>query len=238
MRPLIGITTSFSEDEEENFIKRAYVRALEQAGGVPLLLPAVTEPEAISRMLDTVDGVLLEGGDDLDPAWYGATPSWQCGHVCFQRDAFELALCHRLVQRKDRAVLGICRGIQVMNVALGGTLYQDLKSELPQSLAHQQKALPCYVSHPIQVDDGSPLHDILGMDRLMVNSHHHQAMREVAPTLTAIAHAPDGVVEAVALQEHPFFLGVQWHPERLCDQPHQLALFKAFVQASGEISRR
>lgn len=233
MQPIIGVTTSISDDENLLQLNRSYTGAIIQAGGTPILLPACEDSESIKRCSAICDGLLLSGGDDVDPSAYGEAQSWLCGTVSPLRDSFELALCRQFL-RMNKPILAICRGIQVLNVALGGTLYQDLQSDLPESLAHRQKQKPWYASHPVSLEAGSLLSGILAADAVAVNSHHHQAIARPGNGLIICATAPDGVIEAVELPSHPFCVGVQWHPERLWDQPltsaHQ-RLFLSFVEA-------
>lgn len=231
--PIIGITTSLNEDENVLMMNRSYPEALACTGALPLLLPATEDPEAISRYAALCSGLLLSGGDDLDPSAYGEAQSWHCGAICPLRDSFELALCKEFL-RLRKPILGICRGIQVLNVALGGTLYQDLQSEYADSIAHRQKQRSCCHSHPVQLAEGSRLAALYGADTLAVNSHHHQAVRQPGAGLIISAAAPDGVIEAVEHAELPFCIGVQWHPERLWNQPASAIhtrLFRAFADA-------
>lgn len=231
--PMIGITTSVMTDTLVMHMNPSYSDAVLRAGGTPLLLPVTGDAAAVARYAQLIDGLLLSGGDDIDPARYGEAQSWNCGDICPLRDEFELALC-REVLRLQKPIFGICRGIQLLNVALGGTLYQDLKTEHPGSLAHQQHQKPDYTSHPVTIVPDTLLHRILGTEMLAVNSHHHQALRELPTLLRVTATAPDGVIEAAEHTEHPFCLAVQWHPERLAWKPGQeahTALFRAFVDA-------
>lgn len=233
MQPIIGITTSLSDDESLLQLNRTYTRAISHAGGIPILLPTCDETDSLSRYAGICDGLLLSGGDDVDPSAYGEAQSWHCGTISPLRDCFELALCRQFL-KMNKPILAICRGIQVLNVALGGTLYQDLQSDLPESLAHRQKQKPWYASHPVSLVRDSILSGILAADAIAVNSHHHQAVAQPGKGLRICATAPDGVIEAVELPSHPFCIGVQWHPERLWDQPLTNAherLFRAFVDA-------
>lgn len=233
MKPIIGITTSVAPDTLLLQMNRSYPQAIEHAGGVALLLPATENAETIAHYASVVDGLLLSGGDDVNPSRYGELQGWECGDICPLRDVFEIALCRRIIPM-GKPVLGICRGIQLLNVALGGTLYQDLRHDLPGSIAHRQKQQACHVSHMARLLEGSRIHTIAGSASVHVNSHHHQAVRELAPELLASAWAPDGVIEAVESRNHPFCLAVQWHPERLWDQPGgqvHARLFQAFVNA-------
>lgn len=233
MQPIIGITTSISEDESLLQMNRSYVRAISAADALPVLLPATEDASVIASYAQMCHGLLLSGGDDIDPSVYGEAQSWQCGSISPLRDAFELALCREFLRLK-KPILAICRGIQVLNVALGGTLYQDLQTERASSIAHRQKQKAWYASHPVSFAEGSLLSGILQADAIAVNSLHHQAVRETGAGLVASAISPDGVIEAVELPGHPFCLGVQWHPERLWDQSATAAharIFRAFTEA-------
>lgn len=235
MLPVIGVTTSVNEDESILQMNRSYIAALMQAGAAPLMLPPTEDEALIIRYVGMIDGLLLSGGGDVDPSCYGEAQRWECGEISPVRDAFELRLCKAFLSSGSKPLLGICRGIQVLNAALGGTLYQDLASEFPAAtIAHRQKQRPLYTSHTVTVDACSHLSRIIGCEQLHVNSHHHQAVKHLAEPLRAVAAAPDGVIEAVEQPGHPFCIGVQWHPERLCDQKGgdgHARLFSAFVQA-------
>lgn len=231
--PIIGITTSVNEDESILQMNRSYPGAIAQAGGLPVLLPPMEDGAALTFYATMCDGLLLSGGDDVDPSAYGEAQSWHCGTVSPLRDAFELALCRRFLQLK-KPILAICRGVQVLNVALGGTLHQDLATDLPGCLAHRQKQRSCYASHPVTLAADSLLAGIYSAEAVAVNSHHHQAVAEPGRGCIIVATAPDGVVEAIEVAGLPFCLGVQWHPERLYDAPggeHHALLFRAFVDA-------
>lgn len=232
MRPVIGITASVSDDRLSYMQKHAYARAIESAGGLPLILPPSFDVSLIDQTLSLLNGLLLAGGDDIDPALYGEARLPECGLVTPIRDVWELPLCRAALDRR-MPVLGICRGVQVMNVALGGTLYQDLQSQRPTALHHAQQEPPEEVTHDVTLIPGSKLADVLGVPRLRVNSHHHQALKDLAPGLTAVSYALDGLIEGAEMPGHPFFLGVQWHPERLWEGTNAAhsRLFQAFVHA-------
>jgi putative glutamine amidotransferase len=237
-RKIVGITCETLQATEKNgarqSLNRAYVWAVERAGGVPVILPTTAEPEVISRYLGVVDGLLLSGGADVNPACFGQKPHPQLGEVDVDRDATELPLIQQAVAQ-DVPIFAICRGIQSLNVALGGTLYQDLPSERPSAIHHQQRELSIprdQFSHSVRIEAGSQLHEIVGADEMRCNSFHHQALRDVAPGLVVTAYAPDGVIEAA---EHPnkhYLIAVQFHPEETA--PHDdrsYRLFAAFVAA-------
>lgn len=235
-QPLIGLPTeripAYSTFAQG--VLETYITALMQAGGVPVLLPTALTGAAMLTAYGRLDGVLLPGGGDIDPARYAASAHPATCEVDVARDQLEIDLTRTLVQANDKPVLGVCRGAQLMNVALGGTLYQDLPTEYPGALAHQtnlQEFARDHLSHPVEVQAGSRLAGLLGTTTVQVNSRHHQAIRQVAPGLHAVAHAPDGVIEGLELPTHRFAVAVQWHPENLQAQPEMKRLFEQFVQA-------
>ncbi|MFN3284842.1 MAG: gamma-glutamyl-gamma-aminobutyrate hydrolase family protein [bacterium] len=227
--PRIGITT-YGRDEQGRFcLPAAYVDAVRRAGGVPLLLPPGEErPE---RVLEVVDGLILAGGGDIDPASYGGQSHPTLYLVDPERDRFELHLARAVVDRSV-PVLGICRGSQVLNVAWGGDLVPHLPEDEDATVRHR---LPPRIptDHPVRVDPGSRLAGILGEPEVSVRSWHHQAVRRVAPGWRAVAWAPDGTVEAVEWQQDAWAVGVQWHPELSLDSPVHRRLFEALVQAAA-----
>ncbi len=229
MRPLVGITSSYTESDVQS-LPANYVAAVESAGGVPLIIPAGISPELVDDLLGTVDALLLSGGPDVDPAFFGEPPHPRLGSVSPQRDMIEIPLARAAVQL-GKPVLAICRGIQVLNVALGGTLYQDIGSQIPGALKHRQEAPRWHGTHDIAVDEDSRLVQLLGSAKIKVNTYHHQCVRDVASQLKVVARAPDGVIEGV---EKPgsFVVGVQWHPECMYDKtPAFRGLFRGLVKA-------
>ncbi|ADD27564.1 gamma-glutamyl-gamma-aminobutyrate hydrolase family protein [Meiothermus ruber] len=229
---LIGVTPQ-SRNTEGLFRTRIwgllepYVRALESQGASIVILPPQAD-DRLPALLRQLDGVLLPGGVDVDPAQFGEEPIPELGEVSLERDAIELFVA-RYTAQHGIPTLGICRGIQVMNVALGGSLYQDLSAQGFRTVQHSQKAEPPVLGHSLELVGPSPL-DKLFEGRFRVNSYHHQALRDLAPGLRAVAAAPDGIVEAVLLEGHPFYLGVQWHPELL---PAQWGVFRLLVEAAA-----
>ncbi|MBQ8313962.1 MAG: gamma-glutamyl-gamma-aminobutyrate hydrolase family protein [Clostridia bacterium] len=231
-RPLIGITAGLNDQKKYQVLSRYFMEAIIAQGALPVMLPLTTDEDLLHSYVDTLDGFLFSGGADVDPLLFGQWQKPGCGSICPLRDAHELTLAKLLLQRSDKPVLGICRGLQVLNIALGGDIYQDLPSEYEGELiAHRQKQPSYYPSHPVSVTEGSLLHRISVKTELMVNSLHHQALHRMG-AWQACATAPDGVIEAAERLQHPFFLGVQWHPERLYESdPAANALFAAFVEA-------
>jgi putative glutamine amidotransferase len=231
--PTVGVIVSYGE--ARLFLER-YGEMLERAGAVPVYLPYPTRPATIERHLARCDGFMATGGEDVDPAEYGHAPRPELGPVDRGRDRFELALLRRAVER-DRPVLAICRGTQALNVALGGTLYQDLRAEVPGALPHEPDPLwepggrlaPC--GHDVTVEPGTLLAGTTGRARLSVNSYHHQAVREPGAGVRVAARAPDGVVEAIELPSRRFALGVQWHLELLDGDRAAAAILGRFLEA-------
>ena len=208
-----------------------YIDAIVAAGGCPFLMPICPTPAFIHQQVNAVDGVLLIGGEDVDPALYSEVPHPKLGEVSQPRDRYERELIRYAVQQR-RPLLGICRGIQVLNVALGGSLYQDLPSQLTGSVPHDVPPWTA-LAHTLDLAPSSCLRAVLGQAQVRINSRHHQAIRTLAPGLVPTAHAPDGVIEAVELPSHPFCLAVQGHPEMLwnAEEPAWARLFSAFVTA-------
>jgi putative glutamine amidotransferase len=212
------------DGRERVTLNTAYVRALESAGLVPLAVPTMLAPERAGAALTAVRGLVLTGGEDVAPDRYGATPHPHLGEVDPGRDAAELALIAAARARRV-PILAICRGIQIVNVALGGTLYQDLDSERPGPVPHSDET----ARHAVRVEAGSLLERTLGTRSASVNSRHHQAIRDLAPGLKAVAWADDGVIEAAepADTTAPWMVAVQWHPEDMTER----ALFEGFARA-------
>lgn len=212
------------DGRERVTLNTAYVRALEDAGLIPLAVPTMLAPRLAAAALEAVRGLVLTGGEDVAPDRYGARPHPSLGDVDAIRDAAEIALIETARVRR-LPILAICRGIQILNVALGGTLYQDLDSERPGPVPHSGARSV----HPVRVERGSLLARALGTERATVNSRHHQAIRDLAPGLKAVAWADDGVIEGAESSETggPWTVGVQWHPEDLTER----ALFDGFARA-------
>jgi putative glutamine amidotransferase len=238
-KPLIGITTehwSSSLTVPNRKVQGAmtsYIEAVLGAGGLPVLIPLALQGEDLLALYARLHGVLLPGGEDVDPGQYGAPLHPETGEVDPDRDRMEIELARKAVA-DQKPLLGICRGAQVFNIALGGTLYQDLPSEYPGVLPHYFRTpeyAPEHPAHSVKVEEDSLLARCLGTPIVQVNSRHHQSVREAALGLVITARAPDGVIEAVELPRHPFALGVQWHPENLQQRLEMKMLFERFVGA-------
>jgi len=234
---LIGVTTSMSlrDGPERAFVNASYLKAVQQAGGIPVLLPPQLDPSTRRVLWPRLQGILLTGGGDVDPERFGEAPHPTTYEVWPARDELEVELVEHAL---DRAVpmLAICRGIQILNVALGGTLCQDIPSEIDSGIAHSQKEPRDRPTHEVTVTGETRLAAILGALDLRVNSFHHQSIRRLGQGLRDVAWAPDGIVEGVELPDGPtLVVGVQWHPEDLVDHdPAARKLFQALVQAARQ----
>jgi len=239
MRPVIGIPCYAAERAGNNRPifgnNRSYAEAVLRAGGAPVLLPPVEDAEVLEAVWQTLDGLLLSGGADLAPALYGEAPLPETDVPDPARDFTEMELT-RWALEQEVPILGICRGIQVLNVALGGTLYQDLPSQLPAAGRHNYAPLDgSHIAHTLEVRPGSQFAEIIGTASPRANSFHHQAIKELGAGLEVVAWTADGVAEAAEVPAHPFALAVQYHPEALvpADEP-SARLFAAFVEACRE----
>jgi len=231
MKPLIGLIPLVDEGRESLWMLPGYMRGVEAAGGLPVMLPLTDDPEALRQLGAQCDGFLLTGGHDVSPGVYGAARLPACGACSPERDRMESALL-ALAMAADKPVLGICRGIQFINAALGGTLWQDLPAQRPTDIEHHQTPPYDKPAHGVSLLPGTPLQALLKADALTVNSYHHQAIRDLAPALLPMAVSTDGLVEAVWHPEHPFLWAVQWHPEfSFRTDAASRAIFRAFVDA-------
>jgi putative glutamine amidotransferase len=230
-RPVVGITLGDGRQAGRHEIREDYLRSVEQAGGIAVVLPPLP-PQDAPPLLDRLDGVLLSGGGDVDPAFYSRRAHPRLGRVNRRRDEFELALAREAL-RRDLPLLGICRGLQLLNVATGGSLLQDLPSELEGASGHDAPGGRSRRSHVVELLPHTRVRAILGRETVAVNSFHHQAVDQLGAGLLATGRCPeDGVVEAIEAPAKRFVVAVQWHPESFWDQPHSFqALFDAHVEA-------
>ena len=243
--PLIGITTSEvrrrsdvhplregDPPQAELALGMLYMRAVERAGGIPVVLSPLSESSAIEALLDRLSGICLSGGPDLDPTTYGAEPHPELGPVEPELDDFELQTARR-ADARGLPILGICRGAQAINVARGGTLLQHLPDRTDGTIAHRQAITGRETTHSVSVEPGSRLATILGRTTVDVNSFHHQAVEQLGRGLRTVAWASDGVIEGLEADGPELLVGVQWHAETLIDKPDHLALFEALVAAAA-----
>jgi putative glutamine amidotransferase len=231
MRPLVGVTLGDGDEPGLHTMREDYVRSVEQAGGVPVVLPPV-RPGDVPALLDRLDGILLSGGVDVDPVLYGQAPHPKLGRVNRRRDDFELELTREAL-RRDQPILAICRGHQVLNVAIGGTLVQDIPSLVEGVVAHDAPGPRRRRSHCVEVTASSRLREILGEGTLFVNSLHHQAVDRIGEGLVVSARSPeDGIVEGLEMPGRRFVVAVQWHPESFWAEPDSFQpLFDAHAEA-------
>ena len=230
-KPLIGIGSDVQSppgERERAFVYLTYVDALRRAGAIPLLIPP--QPENAAELIAELDGILLAGGDDCDPAVYGEEPHPSIEPMDPRRQSNDVSLA-KYARESGIPTLGICLGVQVMNVAAGGTLLQDINSQMETEIEHASEPED-RARHDVIIEGGTKLATILGERELNVNSSHHQAIREVGEGLRVTAHAPDGVVEGLEDPRHPFYLGVQWHPEDMKEDISASTLFGAFIDAA------
>ena len=218
-------------------VPRAYTEALEGAGALPVLLPNADDPALAETYLDLIDGLLLSGGDDPHPRHFGEEPHPNLEMVDERRDLFEIALA-RGARRRGLPVFGICRGIQLLNIAAGGDIYQDLVTQSDSQIRHVQRTVADGPWHEVEITPGSRLAEITGEERLAVNSFHHQACRRPGAGLQVVARSGDGLIEALEEPNTPFCLGVQWHPELAQNEPRSAsrALFAAFANAASAVA--
>jgi putative glutamine amidotransferase len=235
MKPLIGITTNQSHNvygQPTIMLMQSYVNAVMQAGGVPVLIPSLIAEDGWDAAYSHLDGILFSGGGDISLDYFRGDPHPRIDDIDLQRDSVELKFIQTAVS-DGKPFLGICRGCQIVNVALGGTLYTHIPDQVPNALDH---AYPgnrrTVLVHEVKIEEGTRIADIYGEPIIKVNSLHHQGLKDIAPSLRVAGHSPDGLVEAVELPDHPFGVAVQWHPEWLTDQQSTRNLFRKFVAAA------
>ncbi|MCD4753302.1 MAG: gamma-glutamyl-gamma-aminobutyrate hydrolase family protein [Anaerolineaceae bacterium] len=243
--PLIGITTGRSSipSRPNTFsLNEAYVLSIQNAGGIPIIIPTGFPSESYDLILSNLSGLVLSGGGDISPEQYNSSPDSRNNKTDQDRDRTEIYLTMQAIKNR-LPLFGICRGIQILNVALGGTLFIDVKKDMPGGLKHDYYPFPewprDHYAHSVIIGEGSRLAAIFEKEELMTNSLHHQGIKALGDGLTPIAFAPDGLVEGVQLEKNPFGIAVQWHPECLPDDDNMQKLFKAFIYSAiefGEIA--
>jgi putative glutamine amidotransferase len=233
--PLIGVTTHRKQHGKAIGLvwplSTSYCEAVLVSGGAPVLLPCSLPEESLQRLFERLDGLILTGGGDVHPRYYGETPIDDLDDLDERRDQAEISLTQWAIDARI-PYLAICRGIQVMNVALGGSLYQDIASAYPGAVEHDNRDdAHDKLAHSVTLDPQSRMSELLDERDLQVNSRHHQAIKQLAPILSPAAWSEDDLIEAVELRGHPFALGVQWHPEALLDRTESLTLFRSLIEA-------
>ncbi len=243
-KPIIGITPTLLISDEDPFhgqerccLTQDYVQAIHQAGGIPIVFGVVQDENSIRSQIALLDGVMLSGGWDVNPLLYDEEPSSLLQFIYPERDTFELKVI-KIAYELQKPILGICRGMQILNVAFGGSLYQDLSHYSTSSIQHVQKAKRYEEAHTVEISRSTLLHKIFKTDIIMTNSFHHQAIKNIAPGFRVSARARDGIIEAFENHHANFLLGVQWHPEMMIrHHPEMLKIFSAFVKASQKKKR-
>jgi len=235
MKPLIGISTNQSKNvygQPTVALMQSYVNAIMQAGGVPVLIPSMIHEDGWDALYARLDGILLSGGADIAIEHFSGEPHPRVEGVDPERDSIEIKMVQAAAE-DGKPFLGICRGAQAVNVGLGGTLYTHIPDQVPNALDH---AYPgnrrTVLVHEVKLEEGTHIAEVMGEPILQVNSLHHQGLKDIAPALRVTGYAPDGLVEAVELPDHPFGIAVQWHPEWLTDQEPTRNLFRKFVEAA------
>ena len=237
MKPLIGITSNLQDDVLS--LSMDNVQSIIGAGGVPIVLPNLSPEVAEDELVQIIDGLLVTGGGDVDPLTFGEEPKINLRSVCPERDTFEISIIKKMLAL-NKPVFAICRGCQVLNIALDGDIYQDIYSQIDRELLQHTQIAPRYhTSHYINIRKDSLLFHILQEESIRVNSFHHQTVRKVSPYLAVSATSNDGLIEAIESKYHTFALGVQWHPENMVSIKDQyaLALFQHFVNTCKNPSK-
>lgn len=238
-KPLIGIVGNLLFDEggmfpgyERAYVNNDYVQTVVMAGGAPYILPLISDYEAVKRQVETMDGIVISGGYDVNPLVYGEEPTQKQGFICPEREQYDSMVIKAAMELK-KPIIGVCRGLQILNATLGGTLYQDLSFIDGCYIKHVQSSRPEVASHTVNVEKRTKLYDILG-EEILTNSFHHQAVKDLAPGFKVAARAKDGVIEAIE-KEDGFVIALQWHPEMMARKGNEimLNLFKKLVEVSS-----
>lgn len=216
MKPLIGVTPQYDVDTRRIKVEESYFTSIKSAGGIPVLLPLHNQVADLLSLLKHLDGILFSGGPDVHPKFFQEETIPECRNIIIERDELEINLLPMAMELR-LPVLGICRGIQVMNIALGGDIYQDIDAQanLHHFVSHYQKAKGTVPVHKVNVEPHTLLSEICNKNEMWVNSFHHQGVRNVAAGLSVAAKSNDGLVEAITKEDYPFFLAIQWHPEEM-----------------------
>ena len=239
MRPIIGVTTFLSEQSKYSTVSRNYIDSIYAAGGLPVNIPIISNESNYDNYIDMLDGLLFTGGNDIAPYYFGENPVRELNSMSSIRDEYEFSL-FKTAYEKNMPIFGICRGIQLINVAMEGSLYQDIYSQCPGTLGHSpEHTASDEFYHAVQIKKDTQLYEIFGEERIFTNSFHHQSVKQLGNNLIATAYSEDGIVEAIESTEDRFLLGVQWHPECMTKRhPMFLKLFRAFVEASIQYKQK
>jgi len=234
MKPVIGITTYTGEGSAYYSVNSTYIDSVFAAGGIPVQIPVIDDEKDFESYMNILDGIIFTGGIDISPLTYGENPVSKINAISSRRDAYEIRLFKK-AYADNMPIMGICRGNQLVNVALGGSLYQDINAQIPGSYGHfPDMASMDELYHSVDFVKGSKLHQIFGAEKMNVNSFHHQAIKKLGDGLVISAMSEDGIVEGVEAADSRFLIGVQWHPEGLTKRcPIFLKLFESLVSAAA-----
>lgn len=233
MKPIIGVVPSINEKTKHYYINIENTEAIILAGGCPLILPYTAYEDDIRQLVNKIDGLYITGGNDVDPEYFNEAPHEKLGEVNPIRDAFELKLLTCILP-VNKPVLGVCKGMQMINTVLGGDLYQDITSQVKTKLIqHSQKSQMIYPSHAIHIKEETKLHLITSKTKMRVNSYHHQAVRRLGRNLIISGESDDGIIEAIESTAHPFVIGLQWHPECMVrgEDNSSKKIYESFIAA-------
>lgn len=232
-KSIIGIVPLIDREKESYWMLPGYMQGIMEAGGLPVMLPLTEDREGIRQLARYCGGFLFTGGQDVSPELYGEEKIPQCGECCPERDRMESILLEEAL-RADKPILGICRGIQFINAALGGTLYQDIPFQVNTKTEHHQRPPYDVPVHEVCVKEGTALYDLLGVQKIKVNSYHHQAVKDLSPRLKAMAVSEDGLIEGAYMPDRKFVWAVQWHPEfSWRTDENSRKIFRAFVESAA-----
>lgn len=235
-KPVVGVVPLWDDEKESIWMLPGYFDGIQKAGGIPIMLPFTTDQNILAQCIDMCDGILLTGGHDVSPMIYGMEPEVPNLGCKLERDLME-SIVLKYALEKEKAVLGICRGIQFLNAYLGGTLYQDLPIQRPSSIEHHQQPPYDVPAHKNIIEKDSPLYRLLNKEEIMVNSYHHQAIKDIAPDLIPMAISEDGIVEAVYMPSKKYVWAFQWHPEfSFQSDGDSMEIFRSFINALSESS--
>jgi len=233
-RPIIAVIPLWDEKKDSIWMLPGYMQGLEDAGAVPVILPLTESKNVLKQTADKFDGFLFTGGHDVNPKLYGQEKNVHCEELCEVRDKMEAYIFREAVLNQNKPALGICRGIQLFNVLLGGSLYQDIPTEFPSAVTHVKGPPYDVPAHTVRIAAKSPLRELLGKEQIEVNSYHHQGIKRIADGLEVMAKTDDGLVEAVYMPNRFYVWAVQWHPEFWLKDETSKKLFASFVENTAK----
>lgn len=229
-KPIIALTPLVDQEQESTWMLPGYFEGIIEAGGIPVMLPLIKDLDEIKEVVQRFDGFIITGGHDVDPILYHEEKKDYCGVLCKERDEMEMVLIPEIIEQ-DKPIMGICRGHQMINVCLGGSLYQDLDKEYKLTEVHRQPSPYDKPSHEVTVLEDTPLYSIIENEKMAVNSCHHQAIKELSSKLSPMAYSPEKLVEAFYMPKHRYVVGYQWHPEMIYKKSiENQKIFKDFIK--------